>query len=211
METVPAQRYRCPRALTAALVLAAIFATLPAWAPNGLGQQRAGAVRATLPAGFTLYSSRVLPYSIGYPPGWQAGGSISGSSRRLPGTYFDGDVFSKRMVGDIDVSAERLPSGSGLTSADYADIVLLDLQRAEEAYATNAYTARSLGTTEAGGQPAYVLEVQTGRGDDALYRTEAVFVAAQRGWRIVLTAVTGAAREAALPEFLQMAGTFRLH
>lgn len=96
---------------------------------------------AALPPGYTLYASKILPYRIGHPAGWQAQGSIFGNVRRPTGIYYDADIFSKKRVAWIKIQGEGLPPGSPLTSMCYREMELLDLQRAKEGDLPLAYTA----------------------------------------------------------------------
>jgi hypothetical protein len=169
------------------------------------------AAAGALPNGFRLYTSRILPYRIAYPPGWQAQGSISGTTGRTPGLYYDAESFIRRGVGSMLVEAEVLPAGVRFTAAGYAADLLLDELRTREMEPGHGDSATQLGATRVGGSPAYLLEVRHGTGQDQLRTTEAVFVAAGRGWIIGCTmGVTGAARAAVLRDFTRMLGTFQV-
>ena len=77
------RRPRRLRIAPAALALATCLAILPWWPLRLCSADTTAAM--TLPPSFTPYTSRVLPYSIGYPAGWHADGSIFGTAPRPAG------------------------------------------------------------------------------------------------------------------------------
>ena len=167
------------------------------------------AASIALPAGYHAYSSRVLPYTIGYAPGWKAEGSVWGSMKRPKGEYFDGDIFGRSPIGTISVYAEQLPQGSLLTSQAYAEVALLDLQRARES-GGDVFSVRRLGTIAIDGTTAYLLDITQGTGSDALESTRALWVAHGRGWWASLTTVqVGAGHFVYVPVLETMLRTFR--
>jgi hypothetical protein len=170
---------------------------------------RAAAVPAPTPAGYHLYRSKVLPYTIAYPPGWQAGGSLWGTATRPVGEWWVGDYFSKKGIGSIIVEAEKLPPGSLLTSESYEETQLLDLERAAESESSEPYVAQRMGTLRVDGITASVLGYTVGKGSDALETTAVLWVEKGRGWRAGLTtAQIGAAHAALVPALESMATTF---
>jgi hypothetical protein len=167
------------------------------------------AASAALPAGYRVFSSRVLPYTIGYAPGWKAEGSVWGSMKRPKGEYFDGDIFGRTPIGTISVYAEHLPQGSLLTSQAYTEVALLDLQRARES-GGNVFSVRRLGAIAIDGTTAYLLDLTQGTGSDALESTRALWVAHGRGWWASLTTVQiGAGHYVYVPVLETMLRTFR--
>ena len=165
-----------------------------------------------LPPGYTLYTSKALPYRIGYPSGWQAEGSIFGNVRRPTGIYYDADIFSKRGVASIQIQGEGLPPGSLFTSMCYRELELLDLQRAKEGDLSLIYTATRGGTIAVDGTQAYLLGVTRRTSSGTTRITEALWVARGRAWKaglVILSARTR--RDALLPVFTTMLQTFQQH
>ena len=178
------------------------------WAAIALLPGAAG-VPAPTPAGYHLYRSKVLPYTIAYPPGWQAGGSLYGTAKPPVGEWWVGDAFFKKDVGSIIVEAETLPPGSLLTSESYEETQLLDLEREAESEPSEPYVAQRMGTLRVDGITAYVLGYTVGKGSDALGTTAVLWVEKGRGWRAALTtAQAGAAHAALVPALESMATTF---
>ncbi len=164
---------------------------------------------APLPPGYTLYTSKVLPYRIGYPAGWQAEGSIFGNIRRPTGVYYDADIFSKRGVASIQVQGEGLPPGSLLTSMCYRELELLDLQRAKEGDASLMSTATRGGTIAVDGTQAYLLDVTRRTSSGTTRIAEALWVARGRAWKVrLVTFSSGIKRDALLPVLMTMLQTF---
>jgi hypothetical protein len=170
---------------------------------------RAAAATAPAPVEYHPYRSKVLPYTIAYPPGWKAGGSLWGTAKRPLGEWWVGDYFSKKGVGSIIVEAETLPPGSLLTSESYEETQLLDLERAQESESSEAYIAQRMGTLKVDGITAYVLDFTVGKGSDALETTAVLWVDKGRGWRAGLTtAQPGQAHATEVPALKSMATTF---
>ena len=179
------------------------------WMPGPIIAHAENVTPAPLPPGFRRYSSKVLPYSIGYPPGWEAQGSIFGPIKRPNGIYYDADSYGKRKVGSIVVRGEMLPPGSLLDSAAYREVAMLELQRGASD-ASFRYTAQRLGTIGVDGGTAYLLDVTRGTGTEMVHYTQALWVGRGKGWQAgVSTAGRATAHAALIPLLKAMLGTFR--
>lgn len=191
---------RCKPAI-AILLLVLAWTTL---VPRMGGSRQAGAAAATtLPPGYRLYASKVLPYSIGYPSSWVAEGSIWGSHKSL--TYYEEDVFEVRKGANFFVQGETLPAGSLLTSEAYGELRLLQLLRNFEQDSSNSYTARRLGTIAIDGATAYLFDIN----EFGIESTDAVWVARDRGWDAAFRTLPGAGHLLLVPTFLSVIQTFK--
>ena len=185
------------------IILLLLALAWTALVPQTHWNAHAGAAAPTnLPPGYRLYSSRVLPYSIGYPSSWVAQGSIWGTSKSL--AYYEEDVFDIQKGASFFVQGERLPAGSLLTSQAYCELRLLQLLRSFEQDSSNTYTARRLGTVAIDGATAYLLDIN----ESGIESTEALWVARSRGWDAAFGTLSGAGHLLLIPTFLSVIHTF---
>ncbi len=165
-----------------------------------------------LPVGYKRYTSRDLPYSVGYPAGWIA----NGSSTRDPQGHFlygptpyDEDAFiSLRLHAGILVRGEALPPAIELDTDGYAKVALLDLSRRHATDPSFAYTARRAGTISVDGTRAELIVVAEKQSGYNLIETLAVWVARDEGWQVDANTPTPQ-KEPLLPTLRLVLGTFR--
>lgn len=154
-----------------------------------------GAV-ARLPDGFRRFSSRINPYSIGYPPGWRAEGDAFrfGDIR--------GDRFSvrdRRGVVSVNVLSEPL-RGRTLTTEQYTALNI------EEIRETDGDPQRA-GSIAVDGEETRLVTWRDGSRPLREYEiTQAVWTAGGRGWVVTLAGPPGS-RAANLPLFRAMLAT----
>ncbi len=133
------------------------------------------------PAGYKRYTSRDLPYSVGYPPGWTADGSTTRDPQGhfLDGpTSYDEDAFiSLRLQAGILVRGESLPPEIGLDTDSFTKVVLLDFSRRHANDSIFAYAARRAGTLSVDGTRADLIVVAEKQSGYNLSETLAVWVA----------------------------------
>jgi hypothetical protein len=162
----------------------------------------------TPPHGYKYFVSKVLPYTIYYPPTWTVTGPLWGTDKPPSGTFRNGDTWNKK-EGNIYVEAEKLPPGSLLTSASYEQAVLLQLYEDYEESSAQAYTARFIGTIRVDGVSALVLDYALPK--QGIEDTDVIWVEKNRGWQALLAFPTlSDAVGANLPPFVAMVKTFQV-
>lgn len=134
-------------------------------------------VAAPLPAGYRRFSSKVNPYSIGYPRGWRARGNAFrfGSIR--------GDLFLQPTAGNtvsVNVLAEPL-RGQQISTAEYVSLNLEQISRA------NGPKPNRAGTVRAAGRDAVLItRLDRSRPRQVLEITQAIWIQGDRGWVVTL-------------------------
>lgn len=134
-------------------------------------------VAAPLPAGYRRFSSKVNPYSIGYPRAWRARGNAFqfGSIR--------GDLFLQPTAGttvSVNVLAEPL-RGQQISTAEYVRLNLEQISRA------NGPKPKRAGTVRAAGSDAVLItRLDRSRPRLVLEITQAIWIQGGRGWVVTL-------------------------
>ncbi len=155
-----------------------------------------------LPSGYRRFTSKVNPYTIGYPRAWTVRGDALASSG------LKGDLFIRQQRGQVaasvNVIAEEIPAGTTLSSRQYLDISLQQIRRQLDV------RPQRTGQTTVAGERAYLIRYQDkSRPQQTVEITQALWVAGGRGWVVTLGNVPGE-RRAGLPVFNEMLKTFQL-
>lgn len=134
-------------------------------------------VSAPLPAGYRRFSSKVNPYSIGYPHAWRARGnafrfgSIQGDLFLLP---TEGNTVS------VNVLAEPL-RGQQISTEEYVRLNLEQISRANGPKPRRASTVRA-----AGRDAVLITRLDRSRPRLVLEITQAIWIQGDRGWVVTL-------------------------
>ncbi len=157
-------------------------------------------VAAPLPAGYRRFSSKINPYSIGYPRGWRAQGNAFrfGNIR--------GDLFVMGTGGDVvsvNVLTESL-RGQPISTAEYVRLNLEQISRAPGPKPQRAGTVRV-----AGRQAVLITRTDRSRPSQVLEITQAIWTQNDRGWVVTLANPPGQ-RARNLPIFRAILSTFQV-
>ncbi len=157
-------------------------------------------IAAPLPAGYRRFSSKINPYSIGYPRGWRAQGNAFrfGNIR--------GDLFVRgtpRNVVSVNVLAEPL-RGQQISTEAYVRLNLEQIGRASGSKPQRA------GTVRITGRPAVLITwVDRSRPSQTLEITQAIWTQGDRGWVVTLANPPGQ-RARNLPLFRVILSTMQV-
>jgi hypothetical protein len=152
-----------------------------------------------LPAGYTRFTSKANPYSIGYPKGWRAqGNAVRFGDIRA-------DVFTPPVArggggASINVLSERLPAGLNLDTERYVELTLENLRR-------GGAKPKQVGRLPAGDEEAILVQGASATGAANVELRQAVWVAGGRGWVATLATPKNQLGKY-LPEFRRMVSTF---
>lgn len=153
-----------------------------------------------LPEGYRRFTSRINPYSIGYPQGWRA----EGDAFRFGDVR--GDLFSRQTADgpvSVNVLSESL-QGSELDTEEYARLNVRQIRE------TGVESPERAGEIAVGGSRAVLIQWQDRSRPQRVYEiTQAVWAEGDRGWVVTLATPQGE-RERYLPVLREMLGTFTL-
>lgn len=151
-----------------------------------------------LPEGYRRFTSRINPYSIGYPRGWTAQADAFGFGD------VRGDLFLRetdRGPVSVNVLSEPL-RGADLSTEEY---VRLNIRQIEE---SGAVVPQPTGKVEAAGTVAELIQWNDQSRPQQVYQiTQAVWTQGDRGWVVTLATPQGE-RARYLPVLRKMLSTF---
>lgn len=153
-----------------------------------------------LPEGYRRFTSRINPYSIGYPRGWRA----EGNAFRFGDVR--GDLFSRQTEDgpvSVNVLSESL-QGSELDTEEYARLNIRQIRE------SGGESPERAGVIAVGGSRAVLIQWQDrSRPQQAYEITQAVWTEGDRGWVVTLATPQGEGARY-LPVLREMLGTFTL-